>query len=654
MENAILNLRVTQVDEAAAMLDQSGNLCAFVSSAGDFSEATLRHHCLEQLPSHMVPVRFRLVTRLPKTSSGKLDRRAILAMLSLQQVTRHIAIRSTTESHSLTNVGDDASTQVVDAVSAVWQEVLASSTPPEISDSWFELGGTSLSAVAMLERVSIAVKSLLGRTSHVLQLRFADLVANPTLGGICASIAAVDVSTQQLRKRARIDHESKQLTTAGDAHLIRQRLTVDAAGGWLLAAGVSRMATFATTEAGPVWCVGTWDGHVPHTKDSSDVTRCGIHTRWRYNVRACVDGAPAWLMVGGDAAAGVAVIASHAGVIAAVSVDRGSEYWSRQLKGRVDASVSVCLSDVAGKVLACVGSYNGTIYFIRLEDGSIAWEYSTGAEVRCMVCVECGERGIVWCGSHDHCLYALSVQQRQCLFKLQCQGSIMSTPVCVQARSLSCTVVASQDGFLRALARAADNEAARPLYRHVWEHSVGSPVFAGLVATCEIVIACDVTGCVHGVAIANGELLWQQRCGANGQQNDGIFVTPSLLSDDEVVVSLRSGRLQSLSVSDGLPLWSIAVAADALTTLGLDPAREIYQSSVSIFGCVAAADGSVSVFLFTPGTCLPPVLISRIALPASVFCAPLMCGRRVLVGCRDDALYCLELDTVIGTERPAA
>ena len=412
----------------------------------------------------------------------------------------------------------------------------------------------------------------------------------------------------------------------------------------------------------------TWDGHAPHIEDSSTCSRCDMHTRWRYNARACVDAAPAWLMVGDDSTAGVAVIASHGGVVAAVSVTSGRECWSRQLEGRVDASVSVCLGDaVAGTVLACVGSYNGTIYFIRTEDGSIAWEYPTGSEVRCMGCVEYGEHGIIWCGSHDHCVYALSVQQRQCLFKLQCRGSIMSAPVCVRASEIPhrnsevdvqtnehLVFVASQDGLLRALERAADDEPARPRYRHVWEYSVGSPVFAGLVATCELVIVCDVTGCVHGVAVATGKLLWRYRCVGDGKQGDGIFVTPSLLSDDEVVVSLRSGRLQSLSATDGRSLWSMTVATGALTALGLDPARKLCQSGASMFGCVAAADGSVSVLLFTPGSCVPPMLISRIVLPASVFCAPLMCGRRVLVGCRDDALYCLELDTAIGAEGLAA
>ena len=161
-------------------------------------------------------------------------------------------------------------------------------------------------------------------------------------------------------------------------------------------------------------------------------------------------------------------------------------------------------------------------------------------------------------------------------------------------------------------------------------------MFAGLIATGEVVIVCDVRGCVHALAAATGELLWQHRC---GQESEGIFVTPFLLREEEVVVSLRSGRLESLSVSDGALLWSVAVAAGALTAVGVDPAHRCCQAAVSASGCVAAADGSVSIFDF--GTRSPPVLVGRLQLPAAVFCAPLLRGRRVLVGCRDDALHCL-------------
>ena len=48
----------------------------------------------------------------------------------------------------------------------------------------------------------------------------------------------------------------------------------------------------------------------------------------------------------------------------------GRECWQTQLPGRVDASVCLCATR-GGELLACVGAYDGSVYFLRVADGTV-------------------------------------------------------------------------------------------------------------------------------------------------------------------------------------------------------------------------------------------------------------------------------------------
>lgn len=67
------------IEEAAAMAAPDGTLTAFVVTRPDASpdRQTLLAFCGERLPGYMVPRDFRVVSCLPRTSTGKLDRMAL-------------------------------------------------------------------------------------------------------------------------------------------------------------------------------------------------------------------------------------------------------------------------------------------------------------------------------------------------------------------------------------------------------------------------------------------------------------------------------------------------------------------------------------------------------------------------------------------------
>jgi acyl-CoA synthetase (AMP-forming)/AMP-acid ligase II/thioesterase domain-containing protein/acyl carrier protein len=93
-----------------------------------------------------VPRRVLVVDQLPKSSTGKLQRvgfaaahEAEIAALSV----RHAAV-----------VDEHAPTVV--RLSAIWQELLEIDVPPGATDHFFELGGTSLLTMELVERIELA------------------------------------------------------------------------------------------------------------------------------------------------------------------------------------------------------------------------------------------------------------------------------------------------------------------------------------------------------------------------------------------------------------------------------------------------------------------------------------------------------------------
>jgi amino acid adenylation domain-containing protein len=130
----------------ARTLPGSGlSLCAYIVGAegGDADPQRLRDHLRERLPEYMVPAAFTVITAVPQTLNGKVDRRAlpdpegVLARLS---------------SHAF----QPPQTPTEKALAEVWSELLY---VPEIGrhDNFFDLGGHSLlamRAITQMERVT--------------------------------------------------------------------------------------------------------------------------------------------------------------------------------------------------------------------------------------------------------------------------------------------------------------------------------------------------------------------------------------------------------------------------------------------------------------------------------------------------------------------
>src|SRR5881296_2547767 len=161
IENTLL--RVPGVREGAVVVtgraDGSKHLVAFYSGQRPLDANALRNQLGESLPEYMVPTAFHWRNRLPLTDNGKIDKKALAGEVDVAE-----------QSH------EQPSTATEHWLAAAWAEVLG--VPKDQigrGDQFFDLGGTSLSALRLAVRLNRSV-SLKDLTEHPVLADLAMLV----------------------------------------------------------------------------------------------------------------------------------------------------------------------------------------------------------------------------------------------------------------------------------------------------------------------------------------------------------------------------------------------------------------------------------------------------------------------------------------------
>ena len=141
-----------------------------VARDGDRPDAAeIRAFARDRLPAYMVPAAFAWMDALPRTTSGKLDRRALPAPESeaAPLAVRHVGPRSPLE----------------ERLAALWREVLEVERVG-VHDDFFDLGGQSILATRLMSRIHAELG---------VRLPVAELLRGPTIEQVARQIAGAGV-----------------------------------------------------------------------------------------------------------------------------------------------------------------------------------------------------------------------------------------------------------------------------------------------------------------------------------------------------------------------------------------------------------------------------------------------------------------------------
>ncbi len=170
IENRLLTYPGIKAAVLLAREDDGGDkyLCAYVVSDREFDAAGLREFLLKGLPEYMIPTYFVRLEKIPLTSNGKLDRKA-LPKPELKVGENYTTPRNHIEKELV----------------KIWSEILGRETSIGITDNFFQLGGHSLKAIGMVNKIQ---KNFGVKTAMQTLFQF------PTIAELAGIIKSSDVS----------------------------------------------------------------------------------------------------------------------------------------------------------------------------------------------------------------------------------------------------------------------------------------------------------------------------------------------------------------------------------------------------------------------------------------------------------------------------
>uniref|UniRef100_UPI0037E8EB12 beta-alanine-activating enzyme n=1 Tax=Semicossyphus pulcher TaxID=241346 RepID=UPI0037E8EB12 len=616
-----------QVEACAVCLCENSRLLAFIvaSTSVEQTEASVQEHVeqtrqehlpssaeepggadgdvsrliLDQLslllPSHSVPDTLVLVPTLSLTPHGKVDMASLMKIYQKQR-------------QSLESSRGDF-TKLKQTLESLWKETLGlpKDATIDVESNFLLSGGDSLKALHLCEDVLAAA----GVTSPellevVLDRNFSDVLHH------------VERLTLMLPLESKKSEGKKRPAEAPSAVPAKREHTERLQE--------EKRPFRVIRRAGEVMEVRNPETNINSEADKvrgKDSGVLDLSLSWSSDTGRCVDASPV-LLVEEKKDKTTVFIGSHSHRMQALDLTTGGLLWERVLGGRIEASAAVsrCGS------LVIIGCYDGCVYFLHAASGETRWIFETGDAVKSSPAVD-PLTGLVMVGSHDGHVYALNPEDERCVWRRHCGGgAVFSSPYLLS--SLRQLYAASLGGHLLCLSPDSGEV--------LWSYSSDVPFFSSPNGSSGRLMIGSVDGNI--CCFSNeGKQVWQFLT------EGPVFSSPCVTPDQQrVLCGSHDGRLYCLNCADGSLVWTFQTSGKVYSSPCVFDGSAVGWRGMLV--ALASTDGTVWILDGEDGQ-----MLTSFTLQGELFSSPVVWGGCLVIGCRNDFVYCFKLTVKEDTKK---
>lgn len=343
-------------------------------------------------------------------------------------------------------------------------------------------------------------------------------------------------------------------------------------------------------------------------------SNCATKIMKRYDLKKCIDASPALLKLGDNA---LISVGSHSHEIITIDAENLQIVSTTFLGGRIESEVSLMEQN------GVVGCYDGHLYCFDLQTGALTWKFNSNGMIKSKALII---DDLIIFGNYNYeknlwCLQR-KVEGNVELKWNSLVGSrgILAAPLLLRN---STVLVCTLDGTIE-LVKAVDGSS-------IWSRKLESPIFSSpqqIPGRIEIeVLVAEVSKKIHCFDI-DGAFKWKLE--VDGHMFSSFTFRPG--TDPKIIFGCHDKKLRCYNYHQNTPNleWSVELQSQIYGT----PKITTINSEDYIVSCVTS--GYINFVKLSNGA-----LEHSLRLPGEIFSTPLIIGKMIFVGCRDNFLYCI-------------